>query len=49
MNAVVAPPAGYREAYAAVAPTGHASIDAARAAAYARFEELGFPGPREEA
>ena len=49
MNAVVAPPAGYREAYSALAPTGHASIDAARAAAYARFEALGFPGPREEA
>ena len=49
MNAVVAPPAGYREAWSAVAPTGHAGIDAARAAAYARFEQLGFPGPREEA
>jgi Fe-S cluster assembly protein SufD len=49
MNAVVAPPAGYREAFDAVAPAGHAGVDAARAAAYARFETLGFPGAREEA
>ena len=49
MNAALAAPAGYREAYSAVAQTGHASVDAARAAAYARFEQLGFPGPREEA
>ena len=33
MNAALAAPAGYREAYSAVAQTGHASVDAARAAA----------------
>jgi len=49
MNAVVAEPvAAYREAFETARPSFGAA-DAARAAAFERFAELGFPSARDEA
>ncbi len=49
MNAVLAEPVpGYREAFDAVRPS-FGTAEAARAAAFERFAELGFPASRDEA